>query len=389
MKHKHLNPMSHPMPLLHLMTSTRVLLHPEFVKGPALYARRHKVDLVGDVYPATSFKKDDDTKETVSQVKANLHLVQYNAIRIYTEREGEGDWITGIEVNPALLLHDDEDYPLTESDLVLVLSMLMAKVAPLLANSLDARHIVPGLVDDDTHVAYWSKIESEVLIPDVDLLCLHGVRHPDTGPAEGATKKRLVLGDRADTVIHIEKAKWVSAGPGGAHEVHGVRVRLKLSGNALVAGFAQSGKTSLMGGIRRLVKFRASEVARVHQETMSWLEGFYLPVPPEWAAAHKANRGRSATHAKTMALLSLVTPIPIEELLAMDEDLRHPLCSTRKRLKKDIGDEVPRLKHVPVATLFRPEVNAAQATGATPQVDVRIDPQVAAAYGSDESQDHR
>jgi hypothetical protein len=372
--------------LRRLKLNTCVLLHPEFVKASAQFALSHGVALVGEVFPSTSFKKDPDTNEKTAKVNANIHLVQHGAIRLFTERVGDDDWIRNIEVNPALLLYGEEDHLLTEQDLVVALSMLRDKVAPLLADPLDACHIVPGLVDD-AHVAYLCAIKSEVLLPDIVLRCLHNVSHPDTGAAEGTTKKRIKLGDRGDCVICFETAKWEVAGPRGTQEVQGVRVSLRLKGHALLARYGLHGATAMVGDTRRLVAFRAPDVARVYQEVMSQLEGTYLPVPVEWAVAGKAKTkkgktGNPTTPAKVMALLSVLTPIPLDELRAMDEGLRQTSRATRTRLNKAVEAAVACLKRVPVSSLFGAEVYATPVPGTTPPVDVRIDARITAAYGS-------
>jgi hypothetical protein len=372
MKHNYTNRI-----LRTLKASTRVRLHPEFVKEPTSFARRHGVDLVGEVFPATSFTTNKETSEKDGKVKANIHLVQHKAIRLFTERDSDGDWIRGYDLRPFILLNDTKDRPLTGGDLTTALSTLRDQVTQLLADPLDARHIVPGMVADDTDVAYWREIESEVLIPDVDLPCLHDASHPDTGPAEGSTKKRIKLGDRGDCVILIEPAMWTVSGPDGSREVHGVGVRLRLRGNALLSSLRESGKTSLVGDIMRLVSFRAPDVGRAHQDYMSQLEGFYLPVPPQWS-----EMGKPMTTAKVIALLSKLTPILPEELRAMYEAQSNPSKSTRKRLNKDARAAAACLQHIPVSSLFRPEVYAAQTAQSSRPPHVHIDPQIAAAYGS-------
>jgi hypothetical protein len=88
---------------------------------------------------------------------------------------------------------------------------------------------------------------------------------------------------------------------------------------------------------------------------MARMKGTYLPVPPEW---RDRGKGKSVTVAKAIALGAQLTSIPLEELLAMDEALRHPSGSTRKRLKKDLPVECGRLIPCAVSTLFQPEVYA-------------------------------
>lgn len=378
MIHNHPTPLLLPMPLRTLSASTRVLLNPEFVKDQTSFARRHGVDLVGEVSQATSFTTNKETSEKDGKIKANIHLVQHKAIRLFTERDSDGDWIRRYDLRPSLLRYETKDHHLTDGDLTAALSTLLNQVTPLLANPLDARHIVPGLVSDDTHIAYWREIESEALIPDVDLLCIHGISHPATGPAEGSTSKRLKLGNLGDFVILIEAAKRTSAGPEGTREVCGVRVRLALRGNALVNSFQDCGKTSRFGNILRLVSFRATGVATVHQEIMSQLEGKYLPVPPEWASMRK-----SMATSKVIALLSELMPIAPGELRATYEARNCPSRSTQKRLNNEISMAIACMKPVPVSSLFHAEAYADRVCDQRHPLTTDIDPEIAAAYGPD------
>ena len=369
------------MPLRSLKASTRLRLHPEFVKDSNLFAKRHGVNLVDEVFPATSFKDNKETGDKDESLKANIHLVQHNAIRLFIEQDSDGDWwIKGYDLRPSILLYGNKDQPLIGYHLAAYLSTLRDEVALVLADPMDARYIVPGLVDDGTHVTSWSEIQSEVWIPDLDLHCLYGVSHPATGPAEGSTEKRLKLGDRGDCVIIIKPAQWTIVGPEGPQEVHGVRVRLSLRGNALVNSFREFGNSSLMGNVMRLVSFRASGVATVHQEAMSQLEGTYLPVPPEWAGM-----GKPMTTAKVIALVSELLPISSEELRAMYEAHSKLSDSTRERLDDDVTAAAACLNPVPVSSLFCSEVYAARVTDTRRPLATDIDPQVAAVYGPDTS----
>jgi hypothetical protein len=373
------NRTSPPLHVRTLTIATRIRLHPGFVEDPGTFARQHGVDLVRDVFPATSFKKDPDTRKKREKVKANIHLVRDGAIRLFTERDGDGDWIRSIDLNPAVLLHDDKNHLLIEPDLVLALDILKTKVAPLLADQEDVRHIVPGLAGDNEHIAYWRTIGSEVRLPGILLFCLHRLSHPTTGPAEGANEEEIKLGHFGDDcVIRFKKDCWIVAGPDGAHEVQGVRVKLSLKGDALLAEFGRPGTMALVKEIERVVAFRASDVTRVHQEVMSRLEGTYLPVPPEWD-----DMGTPA--AKIIALLSQVTSIPLDELRAKHEAQSKPSPSTRKRLTKDVKAALDSLKSVPVSSLFRPDVYGSYMTGCAAPLDDRIGPLIAAAYGPDTS----
>lgn len=372
--------------------STNVRLHPEFVAAPRAFARRHKVDLVDDVFEQTDFTKDR-TKDTdnlddpddphneklIERIRANIHLVRHGAIRLFTERDDKSDWIRSIDLNPSMLLYDAKRHALAAGDLPLSLSILRKQVSPLLADPLDARHIVPGLLQDEEPVAYWSEVDTEFLFPGIAIRCLHGISHPLTGPAKGATPNRIQLGDKIDDcLIRIKKAKWKIDGPDGAEAVKGVRVRLILKGRALTDEFRTFGKTAKVNNTWRVVAFSMPVVARVHQSVMALLEGTYMPVPAEWRNRRKGEK--ALTHAKSMALVSQLTSIPLEEIRAMDEEIRHPSESTRERLDEDLPVEVRRLVPVPVATLFHPSSYTFQNPGTAHSAD-GIDPLIAEVYG--------
>lgn len=371
----------HPrlLPLSSLRISTRFRLHPEFIAEPGPFALRHRIHVANDMSPETSFKKDHDHGGKATKVKSNIHLVQYKAIRLFTERDDVGDWVRSIDVNPAVLLYGNENHPLAEPDLLLSLSILLNTVTPLLAVPEDACHIVPGLVAKDAeHVAYWKRIESEVVIPELLLPCLHLVGHPDAGEACGTTKKLIQLGERrGGCVISFETIKKEVVGSAASEMANSLRVRLSLSSPMLSTKLGSSGAVAKMKDIDRLIKFRAAGVAEVHQGMMSGLTGSYLPVPPEWVAGN----GKAVTPARIIALLSRITPIPLHELRTMDEDLRHPSPATRTRLNQDVPDEAAHLKRIPLSSLFPPEVYAVQVDEWEPPADDQIDPRVAAAYG--------
>ena len=375
-----INTMTHtqaslPLHVRSLTIATRVRLHPEFIKDPITFARQHGVDLVDEVFPVTSFKKDPATREKIEKVKANIHLVRDKAIRLFTERDGGGDWIQQIEVTLALL-HGDKDHPLTEPDLVLALSMLKAKVAPLLADRLDTCHIVPGGAGDE-HLAYFRTIDIEARLPDIRLPYLHGVSHPNTGPAEGANEKEVKLGHFGDDfIIRFTKSKWEAAGPGGEQSVQGLRVTLSLRGHALLASFCGPDTQAMVKGTKRVVRICAPAVALVYQKTMLRLEGTYLPVPLEWA-----DLGKDVTAAKIIALLSRVTSFSLDELRAMYDQQLNPSKSSRMRLTKDIKAAVDCLKSVPVSSLFRPEVYGCGLTGWAFPLYAPNDPNAASLLG--------
>lgn len=336
---------AHPTVLIgDIRISTDLALHPDFAECPEKFAHSHNVALADCVSPETSFRMDRTTNGTVENRKANVHLVGYRAIRLFVENDENGDRLRSIAMNPAELLHGDSESPVTEEDLQSALALMESQVSRLLADPQDARHIVPGHAGDDKQVAYWSAVESKALLPDMHIECFHGLSHFLTGPATGSAKKRIELrGGDGGCAILIEKARWHDAFDGCGATVEGVSITLTLKGQTLARCFASTGIADRVKDTMRLVRFRATDVFEVFIDTMRRLEGVYVPVPPEWAGM-----GKAVTHAKTMALLSLLTGIPVEELRAMDEAGRHPSKDTCERLDKDVRAAAACLKPEPV-----------------------------------------
>ena len=382
MKEKSMTSYLYPMCVRNLRIKTKIRLHPEFFKSPHTFARRNKVPLAGDVFAETDFRNVPDAKypdARIEKAKFNIHLVRHGAIRLFASRDDEGDWLKSIDLNPAMLLHEKERAPLHERDLPVSLSVLKTHVSPLLADPLDARHIVPGLVQAEDQIAYWSEIDSELVLPWIEISCLHGLSHPTTGPAGGVKKDRIQFGDKKDDcLIRIKQARFGGVDPNGTKDVEGIRVRLILQGNGLTREFPQFGTTALIDDTNRLVSFPELSIAQVHQSVMTRLDGSLLPVPQEWKDKAK---GRSVTVPKVIALVSQLTSIPLEELIAIDEEVRQPSESTRKRLKSDVPAAAALLKPVQISSLFCPEAYASQVRGTKSPVDKRMDPRVAEIYG--------
>jgi len=350
-------PPHQPVPIRGLRITTSILLDPDFIANPQAFARQHSVELAGEVSPATHCRRNPDDPndhELHRCVRWNIHLVRHGAIRLFAERaiNKTSEWLKSIEIDPAMLLYEAERHPLVEGDLPRSLEILRDKVSPLLANPTEARHIVPGAVQDEGGVAFWSKVDSEILLPGIQIPCLHKLSHPSTGAEEGRTDSFVRLGNKSEPcVIRIEKTRWMSATPDGNESVEGIRVGLTLKGNSLVGAFKKLGKVATISGAERLVLLPELSVARVHQAMMARLEGTYLPVPPEW---RDRALGKPLTSAKILALLPYLTGKSSEDLQATYEQMNRTSLSTKKRLKKDLRVESDRLAAVDVSTLFHP-----------------------------------
>jgi hypothetical protein len=336
--------------------STHVLLDPGFADNPHSFAIRNGVRLEGELIPATLFKKDRATGDKHLKEKANAHLVKHDAIRLFIQRDESGLWLKGIDINPGILLSDDMRRPLDEEALEKALNILKKEITPLLADPLDARHLIPGLVSDESARAYWSRVTCQLLVPGPQLKFIHGLDHPLTDPEQGREEKRVSLGARgAPSTIIFEDASWTEVSPEEAYQVQGIRVTLSLSKSALPDLLGTGGKTKEINRVVRLVGFSARNIDRAFYTTMSQMEGFYLQPPSEWD-----NTTNTVTHSKMIATLSVVTGVPADEIIEMYAKESQCCEDTGDEVRKGVDEAIACLTPMPVSMLFELNTEAHQ-----------------------------
>ena len=328
--------------------STDLALHPEFTRNPEKFAFSNNVDLMNCVLPETSFKTDRENDEKLATQEANITIGSHDAIRLFIKNVGDGYRIRSIAVKPLELYHT---HPKKSSWPMIYLkewlSLLLSQVAPLLANPLDAHHVVPGNAKGKP-ASYFSMVQMGALVNDIEIPCIHNLSHPLTGPAHGSTKKRIELrSEDGGCSILLEKESWDEPVGDRVCYTEGIAVMLTLTGKTLTDQFSMFGATKRIGGVKRLVNLCVLDAIWIFDMLMAQLSGIYLPVPPEWAGM-----GKAVTPAKTIALLSELTGIPVGEIRDMDTAIRKPSKSTHERMDKDVSAAAACLKPIPVAKLF-------------------------------------
>jgi hypothetical protein len=331
-----------------LRISADLAMHPGFTKDPDKFALAHKVDLVNPVLPETAFKTDRKTGKKLAKKKANITIGRNKAIHLFVEDNGDGYRLRSIAVEPMeLYAAHPESYTSRITHLEAAFKLLKFYVAPLLANPLDADQIIQGHADVD-HVSYISQVKISVLVLGMNTACIHNLSHPLTGPAQGASNKRIELcsGDGECSIL-LENVDWAAhVGSDGFYKEI-IRATLTLTGKTLVSQFSPTGKTKSIRGTKRLVWFSTADAAYVFNKLMRQLAGTHLSVPPKWA-----DMGNPVTQAKAIALLAEITSIPVDEIRAMDKEIRNPSKSTHKRLHGLVVAAAACLNPIPVASLF-------------------------------------
>lgn len=378
-----------PTIIRNLSITTKVRLNPDFFDNPIKYAKEHGVELVDDVYPETQFKAapDGTDGEKLRSTKSNIHLVRHGAIRLFS---GVSDVVTDdvvihgenylqtIDVNLPVLLFGKKMHLLSQLDVARALTTVVDLVLPLLANPDDARHLIPGLHQQEDPVAFWRLVDCEVLLPGVPIRCLHHLSHPKTGPAKGCKAKRIQLGDRRDSfMIRVKELKHKCDEVEDWEDQQGARVRLILKGKKLLKEMGRWNKAIRIDKTPRVGAFSHSSITALMRSVMSRLEGTCLPVPPEW---ENPSGNKAVTHAKAIALVSQLTNLDPAVIQAMDQEIREPSPSTRKRFKKDFAVESSLLNPLPLAQLFNPVLPPAEMVAPSLR-EGRLDPEIARLYG--------
>jgi hypothetical protein len=376
-----------PMPLGAVTIATDIPLHADFINHPRQFAESREVRLANEFRPGTIFRRkrkgdadatDSDGKE--EHDRDQIHLLEFNAIRFKVEGNGASFRISSIRVDPSLLLYGVECHPLVASDLARSLTVLQSTVRPLLASPEDVCLIVPGLVPGRPGTR-WRSIQCRTLLPGIDIRTLHRLDHPMTGPPQGADDSQIRLKGRSKPIeILFEKAKWQVDDGDALHSVEGTRVTVTIRSHLLQ--WFRNFLSNVWSEDFAFHGFHPSAVSMVLNHVVAELQGIHLPVPEGWAGM-----GDPVTVAKTIALMSVITPIPIEELQAWDKEIRKPSASTLKRLKKEVPAARKYLCPMPISSLFQQLDAPGTFVRRRRRRSSYIDPSIAAIYGPDASSD--
>lgn len=335
--------------------STNVLLNPEFAKNPQSFAIRNGVRLKHAGPPETSFKNDSLTGGKNLKAKANVHLVDHHAIRLFYQQDKFGLWLKTIDINPGILLSDNVFRPLDEERLARALSITQKEITPLLVDPLDACHIIPGMADKESPLAYWTKLTYEMIVPDAQTKFMGKLSHPLTGPEQGRSMKQIRLGSRgAGCNIEMEDVQWAER----SHTAYGVRAILSICKSVLTDALGDLDSVANINETQRLVGLSNPKAKRAFYEVMSRLEGCYLLPPPQWLDESKGDN--TVTHYKMIALLSKVIDFPTDEMIDMYVEASQCCLDTEDQIRDGVSKVIDYLNPTPVRILFEQNTAAYQ-----------------------------
>jgi hypothetical protein len=304
----------------------------------------------------------------VERMKSTFHLIAHGAIVVTTQRERGHDWIKTIALDPALALHGNSSHPLHDGDLARALARLKKSCSPMAADPADVCHLVPSACPKGREpVASIRSIECELWYPGIKLTHFHNLSHPEAGSSRGRKPNFARLdpevpeaGDGAGDAVGSKPSGRRSSGCSICFKrasrrlddlnlkVSGLKISLELKGDALTRRLqCRPGTMAKVRNKMRVVHLELEDVQQVCREVVSEVEGFYLPVPPEWSA----NPGTSKL-ARMIALIAATTERSPDELLMNALAGRQVHGRTARRLEKAVREEMGHLRSLPVAEVL-------------------------------------
>lgn len=387
------------------MISTNVRLAAEFRLSDTEFVRPRGTELVGRPARNTSLKSErgprgKKTGRMVERMTSTFHLIAYGAIVVTTRRKGGDDWIVKITLDPALALYGNSSHPLGDGDLARALARLKKSCSPLVADAADVCHLVPSVCPKGgERVASISLIKCELWYPGIELAHLHNLSHPEAGSSRGRKPNfaRLVpevseAGDGAGDAGGSKPPGRKSSGCSICFKrasrrldelnlkVSGLTISLELTDDALTRRLRRRpGTVTKVRDKMRVVHLEFEDVQRVCREVVSEVEGFYLPVPPEWSA----NPGTSKL-ARMIALIAATTERTPDELMMNALAGRQVHDRTAHRLEEAVREEMDRLGALPLAEVLSiPALEMVGSSWWNQPLAADIDPLIAATYGPD------
>jgi len=330
-----------------LRISTRIRLHRDFVNNPMDYALARGVDLVDGSSLAAHFKYNTSKGRRVATNQGDIHFLSEGALKIFVE-EADGDlWIRNVTVKPSLLLRSLQADQLLPADLTKSSVIVHQQLSPLLADESDYCHLLPGSTDDEP-IAYWSRIVTEVQFPGLFIPCFHQLAHPATGPSGGDTEEHISLeSDNGKCRIILDALSFGDSRCSKLGLEEGIGVLVTLSGNYLPTVFSSFGDLASVGATERRVRITPLNLVQAFEKTISALSGFYLPRPQAWMERSGIDKRKRVT-----ALMSVVTGVSPDEIVALYENVNPVSEKTRETFSEDLTCELSRLNLIGVAELF-------------------------------------
>jgi hypothetical protein len=305
--------------------------------------------------------------------ESTVHLVRRDAIKIVIVHADDYDMLRSLEVNVGVLLHNDPNHQPSCDDLEMAQSAVIDLITPLLMHPQHAEFLIPGLSmkEKPWEFTTWSKMEGVVILPRVALSSLHNLDHVYWGGRSKVTKSFIQVGTPGSgSFTRFEKTKSQTGNLiDGAISKNSVCVRITLDEEYIHGHFRWS-DCSPYGG---LTGANRMDIAGAFGLYAARLRGYFLSVPN--------GSTEESTFEKTARLIAVAFRINRSmgpELVAIANEVLASSNISHAELRRAVSAEAAKLKRIPIANLFTPDVFAAPVTKISRNLDYPVHPLVAA-----------
>ena len=326
-----------------------------------------------------------------------ISVAGFGVVKLHATRDPVQGWtIHTIDFNPGSLTNGHNGHILTEDQLLRALSVLVAVVTPLLANTTDWIHIVPGLHPQSR--AWWKSLEIPFHVIDEDgaVLCgFSNAKHPEINlkPFNARVGESITFANSNDTLkirVYRKDLQMVKKHHGDVADPAAVlRIEVRLSGDKLMQ-YLQHGTWHVIDGINHLVSFRPNDLRDTHYAVVTRFDGVFTRVP-------SADGDTDNKWARVIGWIAFRTGLPIHEPIDYYKDRflagnpKKSVANSMSRLRKSARHELALLSPVSLTELFSESAWNQQPNICVPKLEamtqarhacVEINSLVAAVYGT-------
>jgi hypothetical protein len=379
------------MPVDRAVIATRCAIDKDFASGAAPdmlaipSAFRH---MVVQILCGTRRRHDGDVPFKV------IHLDSYGGVELYLEFEIQ--WVLKkITFNPGKVVYGHNGKITSENDFLLALSVLINLVTPLLHNSSDFIHIVPGL--DGTGRAFWKKLEipfhsddqGNALYNAFKCISHPAIRKPPIAVAGESIK--MASSDGGLTLNFYRKdievlAKHRRSKYEIARPMPLFRFEVGLAGKQLLEYLGTASNTKKFDSQSRVVRFNAADLRSAHRKICSRLRGCYAPITPS-----KSPRSRRNKLGIFMGWIASESSLSLDDMLRFYGKKFGLEANTKSRLLNGANQQLSELSRISPETFFSEAAWLDQPGITIPELEavtqarhrfIDVHPLVAATYGS-------
>lgn len=271
------------MPVDRTVIKTRLRIHPDLLKDPSEFIRKHSLK-IRTSKPSLGTSKRGPTRNL------NLDVLTYKGIKVKL-RNANDDPLTEatIDFNPCVCLRGHNGLVITLSDFLDASAILVTHLKPLLKDQNDWVDLIPGLRSGG--FAYWHCIEIQLQCTDPDGKLLAGFRSAQRRSGQTSVRhwpESIVIGSKDSKLrfsIYRKAVEMVAKNKLTLDQLedtrHILRLEVRLKKDMLVRYLGNERNIEKIDGIPRLVRFYPGDLVSGLRTGFGDLQGVYFSAPVE------------------------------------------------------------------------------------------------------------